>query len=798
MTTSDAYLLYVAKLSWLSHDVVLAVGGTAFGEICIWRCAVGVPSKQASRYRQAHLFTAHEGSIFGVDVIHISLEGHDNVPKILLASCSDDRKIKIWDISDLVQSASGRHENERGIKFQRIEAVREPLIWSWAHGSRIWNVMFDAHDMVSLPDGALITLFSSGEDASCQSWRLNIPQDVGNCAVAPTRLEPRGSLWTHAGKNIWSSQILRASDRLFLATGGADGSLITNAHGNDNSLPRPASNPVNENSSSPQFEVIGSPVRVRSFAWIGSASLLAVTAFGEVCLGTVAPLGGVPRSLGSIAEAPRLRWQLIRSLVDLKKFSIIVGGVSASVALIASLYGDVYGFDLASLTFHPLCSFAGKISSLVATSIVTTGGSSEDHAQVSTANQVIVAATYIKGNTLDLHLLESSPSGLLYVGVIGTLESTDGTNIISILSVRVSSKLALTVLGLRSGCMIFCSMKLPDASDGPSAEGSPMQLSPRIMHYHNDAVTSIQLIRRTASFIEQDGSSYILSTSRDATYAVGRFNMTNLSRNFSIVHRSKPPFGPQIESAMIDHVSESLYLSGFNGKNFTIYDESHHHSVSELACEGAHRNWAFSPNENDCRQPGGVFAQTRNEALYYNVMPKARKGTVEGGGHGREIKTCAISPVPVDIGGRPSTVIATGAEDTDIRLFLLPSSRGDEHSGELKCIRIIRKHNTGVQHLQWSPCGQYLLSSGGNEEFFAWRIAAVPLVEIGTVLEATLPPLSPLPDLRITNFHVVADTQYDVRDLESNGCMFLIGMAFSDSSVRVSCPVAQSPEQLLM
>jgi len=84
----------------------------------------------------------------------------------------------------------------------------------------------------------------------------------------------------------------------------------------------------------------------------------------------------------------------------------------------------------------------------------------------------------------------------------------------------------------------------------------------------------------------------------------------------------------------------------------------------------------------------------------------ANHAVIRSGGHGREIKAVAVSPQG---GSRSRQLIATGAEDTDIKIFQYAEK-------DFACRRTIRKHTTGIQHLQWSHDGEYLFSSGGCEE----------------------------------------------------------------------------------
>jgi WD40 repeat protein len=143
---------------------------------------------------------------------------------------------------------------------------------------------------------------------------------------------------------------------------------------------------------------------------------------------------------------------------------------------------------------------------------------------------------------------------------------------------------------------------------------------------------------------------------------------------------------------------------------------------------------------------------------------------LRSGGHGREIKAVAARPQTnhSHVLNNSCALIATGAEDTDIRIF-------QYNQNELLCRATLRKHTTGIQHLQWSDNGEYLFSSAGSEEFYIWRIRTLDaVVDIGVVCKYVYSPESEFSDLRIMSF-----------DVTQSGTSYTIAMVFSDSSIKV-------------
>jgi WD40 repeat protein len=227
------------------------------------------------------------------------------------------------------------------------------------------------------------------------------------------------------------------------------------------------------------------------------------------------------------------------------------------------------------------------------------------------------------------------------------------------------------------------------------------------------------------------------------------------------VHYGTPPLGPNIESAWFDNAND-LLLFGFRSKYFVVWNETKECEVLNVECGGAHRSYAYSHLESG----GGHFVYTKASRLYIYSQHKPSHMIIKPGGHGREMKTTALSP--------NRSLIATGAEDTTIRLWIY---RDLENiiSKQLECLLVVQKHTTGIQHLQWHG-SNYLFSSGGNEEFFIWAVEDIPGLGIGLVCEASCPDQSEDKDLRIMSFDII---QSDPEHSE-----IIISLAYSDSTIR--------------
>ncbi|KAL9090603.1 MAG: hypothetical protein Q9159_001850 [Coniocarpon cinnabarinum] len=304
---------------------------------------------------------------------------------------------------------------------------------------------------------------------------------------------------------------------------------------------------------------------------------------------------------------------------------------------------------------------------------------------------------------------------------------------------------------------------------GKNDSAPPLKGPAPFQKVHEDAITTILLLRSDAL---HNDHRYILTTSRDGTYKVLSPSLYDHQKSMTVVQEQQLPFGPLIEGAFISKGDRHLILYGFQGNDFAVFDSHIDRIIASVNCKGGHRLWSFSPNAgSNSDKFVGSFAWNTHGELNVCRLERSTQKTVLAGGHGREIKSCAIQPPSVSTTSQ--RLFATGAEDTTIRLFFYNTTSGSHNP--FRCIRVIRKHNTGIQDLLWSRCGQYLLSCGGSEELYIWCVSTVPVIEIGVRMVASMPRLSEVsPDLRVTSFDLVEDE-----------AARLLAVCLSDSSVRL-------------
>ena len=227
MQSPKRSILYSAHLAYESMISILVAAGTVFGEIIVWRCVHTIDS---SKSRVLHTFTGHEGSIFGVNISD-SISDRLGKPARLLASCSDDRTIRIWEL-DLESGEGGPNlgaiagrETGFGGKTEQEAAHSKSLAMVMGHASRIWSVQF-------LLRKSGISILSFGEDATTQLWDLKNTEYLSQeqrFNLIPNKLGILSHQITFAfntGKHIWSKAIHTLYEKPSLVvTGGADGKV---------------------------------------------------------------------------------------------------------------------------------------------------------------------------------------------------------------------------------------------------------------------------------------------------------------------------------------------------------------------------------------------------------------------------------------------------------------------------------------------------------------------------------------------------------------------------------------------
>ena len=782
LSSPSKSILYSSHLVWDTPGEILIAAGTVFGEIIAWSCKIEVDISHSSS-TLLHTFTGHEGSIFGVAISPV-LRLSDRASGRLLVSCSDDRTVRVWDLAAVTPQAAVVHlvTRETGFGDNGIGVADHCVAVAMGHSSRIWRVRFLVEDD---PVSSIINILSFGEDSTTQQWSLSLqPKQDLNETITVGRLAHEKSYAYHNGKHIWSTALHpKGGPFNVLATGGADGKIsqylvscisTDNLFGNDHP----------DNSHSPSQRISENQID-----WDVSDVLTALGVFEpeditEDSKGPRMDAATIDKDLDLVSEAkPKKKkkpkkipkdafnryafvsddkaimttnfgrvlllnlrqdrsWTQLKlpesSKDDLRSWSVVKGLPDSGIALLAGANGIIWAY-----TGVDTLREVGKVDGKVADMFIVT---KHDTRQCS------LIVTNLQGTSFSYFDIRSTIST---VALDSPVEYTLPSAFIVTSAAHVGD---LLVLGSRYGQLAIF-----------DALGQHIELGDATRLPTPDAITCILPVPNSN---QEDSHRYFLATARDGSYYV--YHLSPFTTDSSdtatlcsilLVHQGSPPFGPMIEQAWYSP-SGDLLLYGFKSKNFVVWNESQQHEIMNIDCGGAHRSYAFQPSKT-----GGNFLFTKASRLCLSSQSEPSHQIVKHGGHGREIKSCAVSG--------DEKYFATAAEDTSIRIWSYTEG-SKPTDNRFHCHAMVQRHTTGVQHLQWYK-SKYLFSSGGYEEFFIWAITPLPNNGIGIMCEAITPFESEDKDLRVMNFDVTAIPGNDNEKDEK----LLISLAYSDSTIRV-------------
>ncbi|OJD15249.1 hypothetical protein AJ78_04471 [Emergomyces pasteurianus Ep9510] len=785
-------VLYSADLSWLSSTQILVAAGTVFGEIVVWSCFLptgpGSISSGDSSVSIHHLFAGHEGSIFGVD---ISPEIHwlnDKQSRRFLASCSDDRTIRIWDISDCVSPVAS--ETYKGVavrpatrstgfgNISRDDLDMDPeacIAKAWGHTSRIWSACFV--DMTISDQPGCLKLVSRGEDATCQVWELRLqscsPAEEHPLSYTNSTLQNVSTHTYHTGKNIWSMAVHKSSNSTTIYSGGADGSIHT-------FMINTSESPSRHRTRIEKYDIYDlslrrtgsiastfSPVRrhksddrLNRYAFISKTSIIGISSHGKLSIACFSDLKNVERQQIDQEDASPISWHHIATLDSSGSQFSIASQPDLGIAMIGDAKGTIWWYRNDTRDVFTFTQLEKKITSILFASSQTNC----DHNMKPTSSVAAVTISLgIQGTNIFLIPDKNSPENFTKIPL-------DPPSYFLTTSAVLIEHKSWLILGAKTGHLSVFDLNCANDSQPVVAELTVPNLHSR------DTITFI-----TPLLQPHHPEERILTTGRDGHYCIHsliRAEGPKSPLTLQTIHKIAPPFGPYIEGAYFDKISNDLILFGFKGTEFIIWNESTQTERATIECGGAHRTWAYSSYHADVESE--AFAWTK--ASTFNLFRKTTllHRPVTFGNHGREIKVAAISDVPFEEGGNKHRIIATGGEDTMIHISLLDETNSTKSYGSLHCLRSLKKHNAGIQHLQWSPCGTLLFSSAGAEEFYVWRLRSIPGFGMGAICEGECPKMAADSDLRITSFDLLK-----ICTLEEREDSFLLCLAYSNSTVKV-------------
>ncbi|KAJ5131062.1 uncharacterized protein N7515_007101 [Penicillium bovifimosum] len=755
LATSVKSILYSANVIALSPSHVLIAAGTVFGEIIVWSCFLNDSGSHRDSAVASihHFFTGHEGSIFDVRISpHIPSLNGDQSGR-LLASCSDDRTVRIWDISDCEQktaqdpSAYSTDGFElRSTGFGLVDAGAEPVgsescvVQEFAHAARIWGVHFRA---IQNNKQTHIGLVSRGEDCTCVMWDLSWQQSLAG--TNEYRLSQTSSIQPHIGKHIWSLDLCRIGPETVVYTGGADGALKSfpirendDEHlcsGSTSSLQQPS---LQQKGKKKQPTADGA----KAFAFVSRDYLLRTSTLGQIQIGH---LGKTEENFNT--------WETLCESSDLGSFSVITALPQRGLALIGNSEGLIRLYNHAAKSIIPVANVGKRPLELF---LLETSASRPDTSN--TCSDLAFLVCYPVGDEITLVKASNWSTGSPNAEL--TTFKLPSSFVVCSASLIFDGR--YLSIGSKLGALAVYNTSMAEAV-----------LDQRRVH-GREFVNHISVISSIVTG-HDTRSDFVLTCGRDGTYCVHEMQLCESdcgAVTMETVHRTASITGGNIEGAYFDGNTGDLMLYGFRSQDFVLRNESKLTDIVSIASGGFRRAWDFIPATKDSN---ALFTWKDGTSLMTTRVRAGASTLIRAGGHGREIKATDS----FNASGEERSLLATGAEDTTVRIFTPTSSVTASPWGTFECLRVLDTHKSGIQQVTWSKDGKYLFTSAAYEEFFVWRVRTIPKFGIATKLVAASPKDDVHSDLRIPGF--------DLLEVEEVGGEqgFLLCLALSNSVIKV-------------
>ncbi|OKP14782.1 Regulator of Ty1 transposition protein 10 [Penicillium subrubescens] len=738
LVTSVKCILYAADIVALSPSHVLIASGTAFGEIVVWSCFIieNEPSQLKAVGSIHHYFTGHDGSVFGVRIFPNISSLNGGRSGRLLASCSDDRTVRIWDITDCetkspkdpsAYSTDGFELRSTG--YGSGLGTEACVAKAFGHAARIWNVIPCPAEE---DNPNTLGLVSRGEDRTCVVWELS--WETPSSGTTKYQLREMSSAQPHLGRHIWAFDLCEHGVETIVYTGGADGALKSFKVRKHVFSPSQYNTPGQNNPTSQKK--ISDPDAPRTIDFVSPDCLIACSLRSELRLGHVSP-----------TDNAKVTWETLCTAEDLRSYSLITGIPTQRLALIANSQGLVRLYSHSTRSVIDLVNLGKRPRSI----LIAHEQALSDH--------ISIIVHYYAGEEATLMTVTGWETSCPQAEV-RPFSLPKAPYIVTAAALLYNGKYLL--LGSELGGLAVYQ------TAGLGLSSKPL-VDKRRIHGH-EGTTSIRAVKPAAG--EQE---YILTCGRDGNYCYHELQVReseSVTVSLETLDQTSSGLGQDLWGVYLEEVTGDLMVYGFRSQNFVLRNETIQQDVISIASGGARRVWSYQPGTETSKP---LLAWLEKPNLQVMRIQTDANRSIRAGGHGREIRTMdGMSAVQ----GRGS-YFATGAEDTIVRIFAASSQANEGPWGSFKCLRILDKHRSGIQQVSWSKDGRYLFTSAGQEEVFVWGITWLPSCDISVKMVADCPKSDPDSEMRITSFDLV-----EVEESHA-GKGFLLCLTLSNSTIRI-------------
>nr|XP_023691042.1 WD repeat-containing protein 6 [Paramormyrops kingsleyae] len=660
----DGCLLYSALLVGPCWKSLVVVGGTIFNQLVLWRPGEGT-EKEGGRNmvgRVERRLLGHSGVIFSLAYL----------PKPgWLASASDDRSVRVWDVGAL--------GGEAGCGAPSPTCLRV----LYGHQARVFSVKLSSA-------GA----FSAGEDGVCLAWDW----DSGKVTRAL-----RGH--RAGGVRALAVSLGGAGGGGYVATGGTDGGIrLWSLKEEDSGL---------EDAGVLRdlgFEGVGCPkvVRVTGGRGLRQRGVVITTDQGEV-----------------YSWEEQRGWQLLwkggAGFCSYNVMEVLEWWSGDEMCAVGSLSGEVWLFPLSQPSAGiRLKAGTGKIHSVLW--VHPTGGRG-GYLLASGAEGVVYRwqiDTELVGGAV---VLNTEPLGPFILPPCAKRWLTT-----AVLISRPEG--ALWVCGDRRGSLLLYRDKAEEAK----ADGALQPMSVLFGVHGKQGVTCVCEHAGLIYSTGRDGCVRVsrLDASALEVLRVQRAcrGMEWLERIMVLDPEVNPVEGEHGER----HAGEVRLILGFHSVYFVVWDLVRQERLLSVPCGGGHRSWSYWLPQSPGADGAGTVVFVKHGAVMASRAPEEtfhQQGgwELKEGIHGRGV-TCVCHLGAVRVARQHWEILATGGEDTTLTVLTIdPRSRAlrvlaliTDHISSIRALAVVRRPGAREANDTKPLLSVLLFSAGGRAQLQCYRL----------------------------------------------------------------------------